>query len=179
MLLTQTTLNLLNQQISHEFNNQTIYRNMQAYFSDLDLDGWASFFALQAEGEYSHYTHIISYLDRKNAPYEINVLHYTNHKFKDIQEILNMYYATEMVTTKMLYAIAEQAKVENDHGTIGWLYTSPIAEGGLSLIDEQIEEENSALNLQSEYLQGFGENDQLNQQWMRIVNENLIIRVSY
>jgi len=177
MLLTQEILDLLNQQISHELNNQTIYRNAQAYFSNLDLDGWASFFGLQAEGEYSHYTHIISYLDDKNAPYEINVLPYTNHQFKDVQEILDKYYATEIVTTTKLYAIAEQAKADNDHSTIGWLYTIPVSEGGLSLIHEQIEEENSALNLQSEFMQGFGDNYQLNQQWIRTINENLIQRL--
>ena len=178
MLLTKTTLNLLNEQISHEFNNHTIYRNIQAYFSDLDLDGWSSFFGRQAEGEYSHYKHIISYLDFKNAPYEINVLPYTNYQFKDIKEILGEYYATEIVTTTKLYAIAEQAKADNDHGTIGWLYTIPVSDGGLSLIHEQIEEEDSALALQSEFMQGFGNSDQLNQQWIRTINENLIHRLA-
>lgn len=178
MLLTSKILNLLNQQISHELNNQTIYRNAQAYFSNLDLDGWASFFGLQAEGEYSHYKHIISYLDDKNAPYEINVLSYTNRQFKDVKEILDSYYATEIITTKKLYAIAEQAKLEKDHSTIVWLYTIPVAEGGLSLIHEQIEEEDSALSLQSEFMQGFGDNEQLNQQWIRTVNENLIKRLA-
>jgi len=178
MFLTKATLNLLNEQISHEFNNHTIYRNIQAYFSNLDLDGWASFFGLQAEGEYNHYTHVISYLDDKDAPYEINVLPYTNYQFKDIKEILEKYYTTELVTTKMLYAVAEQARIDNDQGTIGWLYTMPVSEGGLSLIHEQIEEEDSALNLQSEFMQGFGKSDQLNQQWIRIVNENLIHRLA-
>lgn len=178
MYLTKATLNLLNQQISHEFNNHTIYRNIQAYFSNLDLDGWAKFFEVQAEGEYDHYTHIISYLDDKDAAYEINVLPYTNYQFKDIKEILEKYYATELLTTKMLYAIAEQARVDKDQGTIGWLHTSPVSEGGLSLIQEQVEEEDSALNLQSEFMQGFGKSDQLNQQWIRIVNENLIHRLS-
>ena len=178
MLITHATLKLLNQQISHELNNQTIYRNVEAYFSDLDLDGWATFFGVQAEGEYSHYKHIISYLDERNAPYEINVLPYTNIKFKDIKQILDKYYATEIVTTRLLYAIADQAKVDNDHGTIGWLYTNPISGDGLSLIDEQIEEEDSALCLQSEYLDGIGDNDQLNLQWIRTVNENLIHRLS-
>ena len=62
--------------------------------------------------------------------------------------------------------------------SIGWLYTMPVSEGGLSLIQEQIEEEDSALSLQSEFMQGFGKSDQLNQQWIRIVNENLIHRLS-
>ena len=61
---------------------------------------------------------------------------------------------------------------------IGWLYTSSISKEGLSLIQEQIEEENSALCLQSEFIQGFGDNEQLNGQWTRIVNENLIKRFS-
>ncbi|MGH4049850.1 MAG: ferritin-like domain-containing protein [Clostridium sp.] len=177
MLLTKATLVLLNQQISHELNNHNIYRNMQGYFSDLDLDGWASFFGVQAEGEYDHYKHIISYLDDKNAKYEINVSAYDNYQFKDIKEILEKYYATEIVTTKKLYAVLEQAKADNDHGTIGWLYTIPVSEGGLSLIHEQIEEEDSALCLQSEFMQGFGKDDQLNQQWIRTVNENLIRRL--
>lgn len=177
MLLTKTTLNLLNQQISHELNNEITYRNMQAYFSDLDLAGWAGFFGKEAEGEYSHYKHIISYLDDRNAPYEINVLPYTNYRFKDIKEILNKYYATEIVTTTKLYDIAEQAKSENDHATVSWLYTTTISEGGLSLINEQVEEEDSALTLQSEFMQGIGDNEQLNQQWIRIVNENLIHRL--
>lgn len=177
MILTKAILRLLNEQISHEFNNQTIYRNIQAYFSDLDLDGWASFFGLQAEGEYSHYNHIISYLDFKNVPYEINVLPYTNYKFKDIKEILKKYYATEIATTTKLYDILGQAKTDNDQGTIGWLYTVPVSEDGLSLIQEQIEEEDSALDLQAEFLQGFGKDDQLNQQWIRTVNENLIHRL--
>ncbi|MEK6265295.1 MAG: ferritin-like domain-containing protein [Clostridium sp.] len=178
MLLKKTILNLLNEQISHEFDNHNIYRNIQAYFSDLDLDGWASFFGVQAEDEYGHYKHIINYLDDKNAPYEINVLPYTHCKFKDIKEILNKYYATEIVTTTMLYAIAEQAKADNDHGTLSWLYSTPISEDGLSLIQEQIEEENSALQLQSEFMQGFGTSDQLNEQWIRTINENLIRRMA-
>ena len=177
MLLTRATLVLLNQQISHEFNNHNIYRNIQAYFSDLDLDGWASFFGVQAEGEYDHYKHIISYLDEKNAKYEINVSAYDNYQFKDIQEILAKYYATEILTTKKIYAVLEQAKADNDQGTIGWLYTMPVSDGGLSLIQEQIEEEDSALCLQSEFMQGIGKDDQLNQQWIRTVNENLIRRL--
>ncbi|MBU3110147.1 ferritin-like domain-containing protein [Clostridium lacusfryxellense] len=176
MLLTKATLVLLNKQISHELNNHNIYRNIQAYFSDLDLDGWASFFGVQAEGEYDHYKHIISYLDEKNAKYEINVSAYDNYQFKDIKEILEKYYATEILTTKKIYAVLEQAKADNDQGTIGWLYTMPVSEGGLSLIHEQIEEEDSALCLQSEFMQGIGKDDQLNQQWIRTVNENLIRR---
>ena len=53
----------------------------------------------------------------------------------------------------------------------------PVSEGGLSLIHEQIEEEDSALCLQSEFMQGIGKDDQLNQQWIRTVNENLIRRM--
>ena len=57
-------------------------------------------FGVQAEGEYDHYKHIISYLDEKNAKYEINVSAYDNYQFKDIKEILEKYYATEILTTK-------------------------------------------------------------------------------
>ncbi|MBU3198275.1 hypothetical protein LL037_21270 [Clostridium estertheticum] len=46
------------------------------------------------------------------------------------------------------------------------------------MIQEQIEEEDLALSLQSEFMQCFGKSDQLNQQWIRIVNENLIHRLS-
>ena len=98
--------------------------------------------------------------------------------FIETKEILEKYYTTELVTTKMIYAVAEQVRVDNDQGTIGWLYTMPVTEGGLSLIHEQIEEEDSALSLQSEFMQGFGNSDQLNQQWIRIVNENLIQRLA-
>ncbi|MCJ7691497.1 MAG: hypothetical protein MUO60_19620 [Clostridiaceae bacterium] len=45
------------------------------------------------------------------------------------------------------------------------------------MIHEQIEEEDSALTLQSEFMQGFGNSDQLNQQWIRTINENLIHRL--
>ncbi|MDP4147361.1 MAG: ferritin-like domain-containing protein [Bacillota bacterium] len=178
MLLTEAVLKLLNEQISHEFNNQTIYRNVQAYFSNLNLNGWAAYFGQQAEGEYDHYKHIIAYLDDKNAPYEINVLPYENYKFGDVKEILKKYYDTEILTTTKLYAIAEQSKVDNDHGTVDWLYTSLVSEGGLSLIAEQIEEERSALDLQAEVLDGLGDNEQLNMQWIREIDKRLFERVN-
>lgn len=177
MLLSQTILQMLNNQISHEHNNETIYRNVQAYFSNLNLEGFYAYFGQQAEGEYGHRKHIIEYLDQKNAKYAINTLQYDNVGFTDIKAILDLYYNTEILTTQKLYAITKQAKVEGDEGTISWLYDVPVGDTGLSLINEQIEEESSALLLRQEVLDGLGDNEQLNNQWIRQVNLKLLQRL--
>jgi ferritin len=155
---------MLNDQINHEHTNEIKYRNVQAYFSNLNMLGFAVYFAKQAEGEYEHYKTIQEYLDSKNALYQLNSDAYTNQQFKDIPSILDFYYNTELETTQKLYAIVKQAKAEGDEGTIQWLYREN-SKKQVGLIAEQIEEENSALTLKSRVMAGVGDNEQLNNQW--------------
>jgi len=169
MLLSNTILDMLNQQITHEHTNEAKYRNVQAYFSNLNLNGFAAYFAKQAEGEYEHYKTIQEYLDDKNAPYQINSDQYVFQEFTDEKEIVNFYYDTEIGTTQMLYAIVKQARAEGDEGTIQWLYREN-NDNQVGLIAEQVEEEKSALDLKSLVMDGLGDNDQLNEQWVRHVD---------
>ena len=62
-----------------------------------------------------------------------------------------------------------QARAEGDEGTIQWLYR-PNSADQVGLIAEQVEEEKSALDLKSLVMDGLGDNDQLNGQWIRHVD---------
>jgi len=174
MLLSNTILDMLQNQLAHEYTNQSKYRNVQAYFSALNLEGFYKYFEEQAKGEYKHYEHIISYLDQKNAPYKINVEALEPIEFNNVNDIVDFYYNTEIGTTQLLYAIAKQAKAEGDEGTVSWLYDTTIGDTNLSLINEQVEEEDAALILKQKVLDGLGDSEQLNGQWIRQVDKMLL-----
>jgi len=166
MLLSKTITDMLNAQINHEQTNDFKYKNVQAYFEDRNLNGFAKYFKDQAEGEHTHREKIIEYMSDKNAKINISIDAFTSTEFQDVPTILDFYYNTEIGTTQKLYAIVKQAKAEGDEGTVQWLYSF--------LISEQVEEEKSALDLKAEILDGWGENEQLNGIHLRNIDRRLL-----
>lgn len=182
MLLSAKTTQLLNEQLAHELHNNLLYMNVASFFSKLNMNGFVKFFLQQASGEVDHRNKIWNYMDDKNAEIQINQPSFSNIKFDvaNIKDLFKIYYDTEIGTTKKLYTILSTAMIEGDYGTEQWLL-KPVQTDGegntidFGLITEQIEEENTALNLMSEVLDGLGNNEQLNMQWLRHVDARLLL----
>jgi len=158
-------IKLLNDQITHENVNEMKYRAVQGYFEDCNLHGFAKYFETQAHGEHTHREKIINYMNDKNAHITFQSVSPYTEKFADVREIANFYYATEIGTTKKLYAIVKAAQDEVDIGTVAWLYRSD------GLILEQIEEEASALDFKSQINRIYGPDNQLNGLGLETLNQ--------
>lgn len=139
MQLSPKIIDLLNMQIAAEQFNEVKYRVIQCNFADQNLDGLAAYFDKQATDEYGHKSRIIEYMVDKNAHFTMQTVPSFTLPSTNVLDIATFYYDNEVGGTKKLYAIADAALKEGDHGTLQWLYTF--------LIPEQVEEEDSALTL--------------------------------
>jgi ferritin len=130
---------MINAQIAHEQTNSLIYLAISNW---ADYSGWygiAEVYKSYAEEEKGHRDIFIKYLLDRNA------LPKTSAKderdipldFKDVEEILNLTYDTEVKTTELIKKINYQAIEEGDCVTRDFL---------IEMINEQRQEEQSAIN---------------------------------
>ena len=57
---------LLNQQVNKEFYSAYLYLDMSNYYDELDLDGYANYYNIQAQEERDHAMLFYTYLQNEN-----------------------------------------------------------------------------------------------------------------
>lgn len=134
-LLSSEISKLLINQLGHELENFMLYNMFSNYFALEGLPDLEYYYSLRAEEEKHHHDWLLKYLS--NADCEVV---YPNLKIeRNISNLIDPFILTvnkEIETTQMIYSIANQALLEKDHMTYGWLNSK--------LIPEQIEEENTS-----------------------------------
>jgi ferritin len=128
----------INHQINLEIHSALQYLQMSAYFSSANLNGFAHWMRVQYQEELVHANKLFDYVIARDGDVTLEAVAAPPKTWKSTLAALQAGYQAEVNNTKQINALMDSAIKENDHATrviLEWF------------IEEQVEEENSALNL--------------------------------
>lgn len=136
----------INEQIVKEFYSAYLYLSIEAYYTSLNLSGFANWFRVQAQEERDHAMMFFDYLNKVGGKVTLGTIEAPNSDFTSIEEALKLSLEHERFVTSSIYSIVDTAVEERDHKTIQFLQW---------FVNEQTEEEaNSENNLKKFQLVG-------------------------
>ena len=147
MKLYQDVLNLLNEQIGHEYENYVLYEQASAYFDDKGMDEAAKLFRKQADGEMDHARRFTDYVRDAGGKVVIPTIKAQKSDYVSGEEVFLAAYTREQETTAKIYTLRDLAWKAGDHATF---------EALTWFVNEQVEEENLTEKLLT-VVRGFGE----------------------
>ena len=127
----------LNEQVQKEFYSAYLYLAMEAYFTSVNLNGFANWFHVQAQEERDHAMLIFNYINRVGGRVVLKRIDAPQNDFASIEEVLSLTLEHEQYVTKSIYGIVDVALEERDHKTNSFLQW---------FVNEQVEEEENADN---------------------------------
>ncbi len=128
----------INHQINLEIQSALQYLQMSAFFSQENLNGFAHWMRIQYQEELVHANKLFDYVLRRDGNVAIDAIAAPPKTWKSALAACQGGYQAEVNNTKQINSLMDQAIKENDHATrviLEWF------------VEEQVEEENSALNL--------------------------------
>jgi ferritin len=127
----------LNDQIMKEFYSAYLYLSIEAYFTALNLNGFAHWFRVQAQEERDHAILLFDYVNKVSGRVKLQQIDGPKIEFASIEEALKDTLVHEQYVTRSIYDIVDIAQEERDHKTIAFLQW---------FVTEQVEEEQNADN---------------------------------
>lgn len=111
----RTFVELLNEQIAHEFAAHQQYVAIAVYYDAETLPRLAGFYYRQAVEERNHAMMIIQYLLDADHPVEIPAVEGPQNGFSDIVAPVSLALAQERRVTEQINALAGRARAEGDY----------------------------------------------------------------
>ena len=133
-MLSKAMQDALNQQIQREVYSEYFYLAMAAYLMDLNLDGFANFFLIQAKEEHDHVLKFFDYINDRGGRVIVSGIDDPPNEFSSPQDVFEKAYEHEQFVSKSIHDIMDLAIKENDHPAKVFLQW---------FVDEQVEEEAS------------------------------------
>ena len=133
---------LLNDQINKEFYSAYLYLSMANYYDELDLDGYANYYMVQAQEERDHALLFMKYMQNNGLKVTLEAIGKPDKTFRSVQEPLEAAAEHERYVTALINNIYHEAHQNKDYRTMKFLDW---------FVDEQMEEEDSADTMISRY----------------------------
>lgn len=130
-MLSKKIINALNTQISFEFNAAYVYFGMAAFCDAKSMDGFASWFKIQAEEEVAHGMKIYQYLIDLGEHVDLKPIEAPATQFSSFEELFQTAVDNEKKLARVLNELANLAMEEKDQMTYQFLKW---------FLDEQVEE---------------------------------------
>lgn len=127
----EKVINALNSQINKEFYSAYFYLSMQAYFSSLNLDGFANYFRVQIQEERDHALGFFNYLNRLGGKVTLTEIQQPQNEFSSPQEVFQIALNHEQFITQSIYDLVDIAQEVKDHTTeifLQWYITEQVEE---------------------------------------------------
>ena len=131
-MLSKAMQDALNQQIQREVYSEYFYLAMAAYLMDLNLDGFANFFLIQAKEEHDHVLKFFNYINDRGGRVIVSGIDDPPIEFSSSQDVFEKAYEHEKFVSKSIHELMDLAIKENDHPAKVFLQW---------FVDEQVEEE--------------------------------------
>ena len=125
----------LNDQINAEFVAAYIYLSMSAYFTSVNLNGFASWMLAQAQEEMGHAMRIYNFVNDREGKIQLKQVAAPPATWKTPLDAFQAAYAHEQKVTGMIYDIVDLSLKERDHATNSYMQW---------FVNEQVEEEATA-----------------------------------
>lgn len=133
---------LLNEQINKEFYSAYLYLDMSNYYDDLNLDGYANYYMIQAQEERDHALLFMKYMQSNGLKITLEAIAKPDKEFQSVLDPLVIAAEHERYVTSLINDIYYEAQQNKDYRTMKFLDW---------FVDEQMEEEENADKMVSRY----------------------------
>ena len=133
---------LLNQQINKEFYSAYLYLDIANFYDELDLDGYANYYMIQAQEERDHALLFMKYMQVNGLKVTLEAIGKPDKTFETVLDPLEVAAEHERYVTALINAIYHEAHQAKDYRTMKFLDW---------FVDEQMEEEENADSMISRY----------------------------
>lgn len=120
-MLNKKVAGLLNDQINKEFYSAYLYLEMDNYFRNRGLDGFAHWYHVQAREECTHAMRIFHYLHAEEEPVELQPIARPDEHFNSDMDVLRKALSHEEHVTESINLIAATAFELHDYRTMQFL----------------------------------------------------------
>lgn len=141
-MISQQISDLLNSQLNKELHSAYLYMDMADYFSDIGLDGFASWFFVQTQEERDHAMFFRTFMLEQDVEVKLEDIKAPAGGYKDTMDILQQTLKHEQFITDSINTIYATAAKENNFLVMQFLNW---------FIKEQGEEEATATDLIRKY----------------------------
>ena len=133
---------LLNDQINKELYSAYLYLDMANYYDELDLDGYANYYMIQAQEERDHALLFMKYMQINGLKVTLKAIDKPDKVFNSILDPLEIAAEHERYVTALINNIYHEAQLDRDYRAMKFLDW---------FVDEQMEEEDNADKMISRY----------------------------
>ena len=140
--MNETIAKLLNDQINHEFFSAYLYLGIANYYDELDLDGYANYYMIQAQEERDHALLFMKYMQNNGLKVTLEPIGKPEQVFDSILAPLQAAADHERFVTSLINNIYHRCHEDKDYRTMKFLDW---------FVDEQMEEEENADKMISRY----------------------------
>ncbi len=141
-MLDAKVIELLNDQINKEFYSAYLYLEIANYYTEMDLDGFANWYTIQAQEERDHALLFLKYLQNNSVPVTLKAIDKPEGGFATPIDPLLKGAEHERYVTSLIHAIYDAAYSVKDFRTMQFLDW---------FVKEQLEEEENADKLVNKY----------------------------
>ena len=133
---------LLNQQINKELYSAYLYVDIANYYDELDLDGYANYYMIQAQEERDHALLFLKYMQNNGLKVTLEAIDKPDKTYSSILEPLEVAAEHERYVTSLINNIYHECYEAKDYRTMKFLDW---------FVDEQMEEEDNADSMINRY----------------------------
>jgi len=134
-MLSKSMEEAINRQVNRELYSAYLYLGMSAYFSSVNLAGFAKWMRIQAKEERAHAMKFYDYIVARGGKIALLDIEAPKTKWASATKVFEEVYAHEQKVTGMINALVELATKEKDHASFEMLQW---------FVKEQVEEEEHA-----------------------------------
>ena len=120
-MLSQNTIDRLNQQINLEIYSSHLYLQMSSWCAHQSLDGCATFLSQHADEEMMHMRRLFNYLQETGAFAIISGMQAPPTEFASLTEMFEQIYEHEQLVTSKINDLVHLANTEPDYATLQFL----------------------------------------------------------
>lgn len=131
----------LNQQINNELYSSYLYLSMEAYFTSVNLSGFANWMMVQTKEELAHVTKLYDFINERGGRITLKAIAAPPTDWKSPLEVFQAVYKHEQTVTGLINELVNLAIEQKDHATNSFLRW---------FVDEQVEEENNVNSVLSQ-----------------------------
>ena len=133
---------LLNDQINKELYSAYLYLDIANYYDELDLDGYANYYMIQAQEERDHALLFMKYMQINGLKVTLKAIDQPDKTFDSVLAPLEIAAEHERYVTDLINNIYHEAQLDKDYRAMKFLDW---------FVDEQMEEEDNADKMISKY----------------------------
>ena len=133
---------LLNEQINKELYSAYLYVDIANYYDELDLDGYANYYMIQAQEERDHALLFMKYMQNNGWKVTLEAIAKPDKIFTGVLDPLEVAAEHERYVTSLINTIYHECYEARDYRTMKFLDW---------FVDEQMEEEDNADSMVNRY----------------------------